>query len=77
MRLLSLSSDGREWGTAMSPGTTQLVSLSSNTSILPLRVETPLPPTGQSHAGLVSTDLQWGLKHFVAAVAQKAVLGET
>lgn len=48
--------------------------------ILSLTVETPLSSTGQQHMGVVSTNLQWGLKHLVAEPAvqhRKAVLGET
>lgn len=71
----------------MSPGTTKPLSLSlpeycntdGDAAILSLSVETPLPPPGQSHVGVVSTNLQWGLKHFVAepvVAQQKTVLGE-
>ncbi|XP_056888165.1 protein dispatched homolog 3 isoform X3 [Takifugu flavidus] len=47
-------------------------------AILPLSGETPLPPPGQSQEGVVSTNLQWGLKRFVAepvVAQQKTVLG--
>ncbi|XP_076586761.1 protein dispatched homolog 3 isoform X1 [Chaetodon auriga] len=47
-------------------------------AILSLSVETPLSPSGQRHVGVVSTNLQWALKHLVAEPAverRKAVLG--
>ncbi|XP_023273913.1 protein dispatched homolog 3 isoform X1 [Seriola lalandi dorsalis] len=47
-------------------------------AILSLSVETPLPPPGQQHVGVVSTNLQWALKHLVTEPAveqRKAVLG--
>ncbi|KAM6930648.1 protein dispatched homolog 3 [Xenentodon cancila] len=47
-------------------------------AILSLSVETDLSPLGQQHVGVVSTTLQWALKHFVAEPAvkhRKAVLG--
>ncbi|KAI3372432.1 hypothetical protein L3Q82_022919 [Scortum barcoo] len=47
-------------------------------AILSLSVETPLSPPGQQHVGVVSTNLQWGLKHLVAEPAverRKVVLG--
>ncbi|KAM7416565.1 hypothetical protein PAMA_018565 [Pampus argenteus] len=47
-------------------------------AILSLSVETPLSPPGQQHVGVVSTNLQWALKHLVAepaVVRRKAVLG--
>ncbi|XP_028270386.1 protein dispatched homolog 3 [Parambassis ranga] len=47
-------------------------------AILSLSVETPLSPPGQHHVGVVSTNLQWALKHLVAEPAverRKAVLG--
>ncbi|AWP06850.1 putative patched domain-containing protein 2 [Scophthalmus maximus] len=47
-------------------------------AILSLSVETPLSPPGQQHVGVVSTNLQWALKHLVAEPAvqrRKAVLG--
>ncbi|KAM9742834.1 protein dispatched homolog 3 isoform 1-T2 [Menidia menidia] len=47
-------------------------------AILSLSVETPLSPQGQQHVGVVSTKLQWALKHLVAEPAvklRKAVLG--
>ncbi|KAM4579021.1 protein dispatched homolog 3 isoform 2-T3 [Fundulus diaphanus] len=50
----------------------------SDAAILSLTVETPLSPTGQQRMGVVSTKLQWGLKHLVAEPAvkhRKAVLG--
>uniref|UniRef100_A0A3Q2FR85 Dispatched RND transporter family member 3 n=1 Tax=Cyprinodon variegatus TaxID=28743 RepID=A0A3Q2FR85_CYPVA len=49
----------------------------SDAAILSLTVETPLSSTGQQHMGVVSTKLQWGLKHLVALPAvrhRKAVL---
>lgn len=49
-------------------------------AILSLSVETPLSPPGQRHVGVVSTNLQWVLKHLVAEPAverRKGVLGET
>lgn len=53
----------------------------SDTSILPLRAATPLPPPGQSHVGVVTTHLKWGPEAFritePAAAQQKTVLGET
>lgn len=71
----------------MSLGTTKPLSLSlseycntdGDAAILSLSVETPLPPPGQSHLGVVSTNLQWALKRFVAepvVAQQKTVLGE-
>lgn len=48
-------------------------------AILSLSVETPLSPPGQQHVGVVSTNLQWALKHLVAEPAverRKAVLGK-
>uniref|UniRef100_A0A8C4HPX3 Dispatched RND transporter family member 3 n=1 Tax=Dicentrarchus labrax TaxID=13489 RepID=A0A8C4HPX3_DICLA len=50
----------------------------SDAAILSLSVETPLSPPGQQHVGVVSTNLQWALKHLVAEPAverRKAVLG--
>uniref|UniRef100_A0A671VCM8 Dispatched RND transporter family member 3 n=1 Tax=Sparus aurata TaxID=8175 RepID=A0A671VCM8_SPAAU len=47
-------------------------------AILSLSVETPLSPPGQRHVGVVSTNLQWALKHLVAEPAvkrRKLVLG--
>ncbi|XP_047447111.1 protein dispatched homolog 3 [Mugil cephalus] len=47
-------------------------------AILSLSLETPLSPPGQQHVGVVSTNLQWALKHLVAEPAvehRKAVLG--
>ncbi|CAJ1068606.1 protein dispatched homolog 3 [Xyrichtys novacula] len=47
-------------------------------AILSLSVETPLSPPGQQHVGVVSTNLQWALKHLVAEPAleqRRAVLG--
>ncbi|KAM9810287.1 protein dispatched homolog 3 [Neosynchiropus ocellatus] len=47
-------------------------------AILSLSVETPSSPAGQRHVGVVSTKLQWALKHLVAEPAvehRKAVLG--
>ncbi|XP_034025858.1 protein dispatched homolog 3 [Thalassophryne amazonica] len=47
-------------------------------AILSLSVETHLPPPGQQHVGVVSTNLRWALKHLVAKPAverRKAVLG--
>uniref|UniRef100_UPI0037E850F1 protein dispatched homolog 3 n=1 Tax=Semicossyphus pulcher TaxID=241346 RepID=UPI0037E850F1 len=47
-------------------------------AILSLSVETPLSPPGRQHVGVVSTNLQWALKHLVAEPAverRKAVLG--
>ncbi|KAM9393284.1 protein dispatched homolog 3 [Pholidichthys leucotaenia] len=47
-------------------------------AILSLSVETPLSPPGQQHVGVVSTNLQWALKHLVAKPAveqRKTVLG--
>ncbi|XP_071338651.1 protein dispatched homolog 3 isoform X2 [Trachinotus anak] len=47
-------------------------------AILSLSVETPLSSPGQQHVGVVSTNLQWALKHLVAEPAverRKAVLG--
>ncbi|XP_041856524.1 protein dispatched homolog 3 [Melanotaenia boesemani] len=49
----------------------------SDTAILSLSVETPLSPQGQQHVGVVSTKLQWALKHLVAEPVvkrRKAVL---
>ncbi|XP_045889717.1 protein dispatched homolog 3 isoform X2 [Micropterus dolomieu] len=70
----------------MEPGTTKPLSLSGpgscdtdgDAAILSLLVETPLSPPGQQHEGVVSTNLQWALKHLVAEPAverRKAVLG--
>ncbi|XP_076007218.1 protein dispatched homolog 3 [Genypterus blacodes] len=50
----------------------------SDAAILSLSVETPPSPPGQQHVGVVSTNLQWALKHLVAEPAvqnRKAVLG--
>ncbi|XP_047236179.1 protein dispatched homolog 3 isoform X1 [Girardinichthys multiradiatus] len=50
----------------------------NDAGILSLTVETPLFHTGQQHMGVVSTKLQWGLKHLVAKPAvwhRKTVLG--
>ncbi|XP_023141339.2 protein dispatched homolog 3 isoform X2 [Amphiprion ocellaris] len=50
----------------------------SDAAILSLSVETPLSPPGQQHVGVVSTNLQWALKHLMAEPAvehRKAVLG--
>ncbi|XP_029959796.1 protein dispatched homolog 3 [Salarias fasciatus] len=50
----------------------------SDAAILSLSVETALSPPGQQHVGVVSTTLQWTLKHLVAEPAvehRKAVLG--
>lgn len=50
-----------------------------DTAILSLSVETAAPPPGQRHVGVVSTNLQWALKHLVAEPVverRKAVLGE-
>ncbi|XP_020512768.2 protein dispatched homolog 3 [Labrus bergylta] len=50
----------------------------SDTAILSLSVETPLSPPGRQHAGVVSANLQWALKHLVAEPAverRRAVLG--
>lgn len=69
------------------PGATEPLSLSrpgscdtdGDAAILSLSVETPLSPPGQRHVGVVSTNLQWALKHLVAEPAvkrRKAVLGE-
>ncbi|KAM3611641.1 uncharacterized protein V6R79_021963 [Siganus canaliculatus] len=47
-------------------------------AILSLSLETPLSPPGQQRVGVVSTNLQWALKHLVAEPAvkhRKAVLG--
>ncbi|XP_005729456.1 patched domain-containing protein 2 [Pundamilia nyererei] len=47
-------------------------------AILSLSVETPLSPPGQRHVGVVSTNLQWALKHLVAKPVverRKTVLG--
>ncbi|XP_044053899.1 protein dispatched homolog 3 [Siniperca chuatsi] len=47
-------------------------------AILSLSVETPLSPPGQQHVGVVSTNLQWALKHLLAEPAverRKAILG--
>ncbi|XP_040898585.1 protein dispatched homolog 3 [Toxotes jaculatrix] len=47
-------------------------------AILSLSVETPLSPPGQQHVGVVSTNLQWALKHLVAEPVverRKAILG--
>ncbi|XP_072244292.1 protein dispatched homolog 3 [Leuresthes tenuis] len=48
-----------------------------DTAILSLSVETPLSPQGQQHVGVVSTKLQWALKHLAepAVKQRKAVLG--
>uniref|UniRef100_A0A3B5A024 Dispatched RND transporter family member 3 n=1 Tax=Stegastes partitus TaxID=144197 RepID=A0A3B5A024_9TELE len=49
----------------------------SDAAILSLSVETPLSPPGQQHVGVVSTNLQWALKHLMAEPAvehRKAVL---
>lgn len=80
----------REQGQAVKhccPGATEPLSLSrpgscdtdGDAAILSLSVETPLSPPGQRHVGVVSTNLQWALKHLVAEPAvrrRKAVLGE-
>ncbi|PWA19700.1 hypothetical protein CCH79_00006861 [Gambusia affinis] len=50
----------------------------SDGAILSLTVDTPLSPAGQHQMGVVSTNLQWCLKHLVAEPAvkhRKAVLG--
>ncbi|KAK2902276.1 hypothetical protein Q8A73_012022 [Channa argus] len=50
----------------------------NDAAILSLSVETPLSPSGQQHVGVVSTNLQWALRHLVAELAveqRKAVLG--
>ncbi|XP_032433997.1 protein dispatched homolog 3 isoform X1 [Xiphophorus hellerii] len=50
----------------------------SDGAILSLTVDTPLSPSGQHQMGVVSTNLQWCLKHLVAEPAvkhRKAVLG--
>ncbi|XP_011477626.1 protein dispatched homolog 3 [Oryzias latipes] len=47
-------------------------------AILSLSVETDVTPPGKQHVGVVSTNLQWGLKHLVAEPAvkhRKMVLG--
>lgn len=47
-------------------------------AILSLSVETPLSPPGKRHVGVVSTNLQWALKHLVAEPVverRKTVLG--
>ncbi|XP_054629866.1 protein dispatched homolog 3 [Dunckerocampus dactyliophorus] len=47
-------------------------------AILSLSVETPLNPAGHQHLGVVSTKLQWALKHLVGQPAverRKTVLG--
>ncbi|XP_041643760.1 protein dispatched homolog 3 [Cheilinus undulatus] len=47
-------------------------------AVLSLSLETPLSPPGQQHVGVVSTNLQWALKHLVAEPAverRRAVLG--
>ncbi|KAM9858648.1 protein dispatched homolog 3 [Aulostomus maculatus] len=47
-------------------------------AILSLLVEPPLHPAGRQHVGVVSTNLQWALKHLVAEPAvgrRKTVLG--
>ncbi|KAM9360979.1 protein dispatched homolog 3 [Symphorus nematophorus] len=46
-------------------------------AILSLSVETPPSPPGQQHVGVVSTNLQWALKHLAepAVEQRKAVLG--
>lgn len=90
MRLLS----GQYWvtdrgriGSSLSPGGTELLSLSclgscdtdSDTAILFLSVETAMSPPGQQHVGVVSRNLQWALKNLVAEPVvehRKAVLGE-
>ncbi|XP_074525615.1 protein dispatched homolog 3 [Halichoeres trimaculatus] len=49
-----------------------------DTAILSLPVETPLSPPGRQHVGVVSSKLQWALKHLVADPAvehRRAVLG--
>lgn len=48
-------------------------------AILSLSVETPLSPAGQQHVGVVSSNLQWALKHLVAEPVveqRKSVLGK-
>lgn len=50
-----------------------------DTAILSLSVETTASAPGQRHVGVVSTNLQWALKHWVAEPVverRKAVLGE-
>lgn len=60
-------------------GDAAILSLSGETPLPPPGQSPPQPPPGQSHVGVVSTNLQWGLKHFVAepvVAQQKTVLGE-
>lgn len=48
-------------------------------AILSLSVETSASAPGQRHVGVVSTNLQWALKHWVAEPVverRKGVLGE-
>ncbi|CAL9708412.1 unnamed protein product [Knipowitschia caucasica] len=52
--------------------------MDSDTAILSLSVEIAAPPAGQKHVGVVSRNLQWALKHFVAEPVvehRKIVLG--
>ncbi|XP_033828260.1 protein dispatched homolog 3 [Periophthalmus magnuspinnatus] len=52
--------------------------MDSDTAILSLSVEIAASPPGQQHTGVVSRNLQWALKHFVAEPVveqQKTVLG--
>ncbi|KAK2837458.1 hypothetical protein Q5P01_014670 [Channa striata] len=59
----------------MEPGSCET---DNDAAILSLSVETPLSPSGQQHVGVVSTNLQWALRHVVAELAveqRKAVLG--
>lgn len=69
---------GHLWGSFPSslPG---FCDTDGDAAILSLSVETPLSPPGQRHVGVVSTNLQWALKHLVAKPVverRKTVLGE-